>query len=122
MNPRIPDKNLNDFDSEDFNTVVRRLGEAGWLAEKELNVVNPKELWVHFSQKGQAKMRELHALYKTCDPSWFPLPKTKDASAGLMTFLVRFAEIAPEFARPGLSPSEYNALFAMAANYEHGAK
>jgi hypothetical protein len=91
---RIPDEVPETFDHEDTNALVRRLAYFGWFTGNQ--IVTPEEFWLHFSEKGSSRMRELVGLLKVVAPAFFGLPPRKVEAAVYADFILGVARIAPD--------------------------
>jgi hypothetical protein len=105
---RIPERRPNGFDPEDLASVMRRMGDAGWLEGN--NAVTSKEVLFHWSEKGFQKMRVLNDLLKSFPEGTFTNPDCPIKLADLMKLISELIKLAPEIISPPLSGQENQAL------------
>lgn len=115
MNEESPDMPLL-YDSEDMNSLVRRLGEAGWLQGDQ--IVDKNGFFIRYSKKGSEGMRSIGNVLETHAPGCLDGAPTKPAPA-TPHWIIKVMMAAPELFLPfcGLSDGEGNAFVGLIAAY-----
>ena len=112
---RIPGELPERFDYEDLNSVVRRLGDAGWLEGK--NYVNTEEIVIRYSKSGFTKMNAVHDFLKTFPQDFLRLPSAQTTDR-LLELLLVIGKLEPSFVITPFSGKEWGAFIELALAFQ----